>query len=160
METATTPPAPPQRRTLDFRDFDAVLADVDALAGRGYDRAGNWNLAQVCDHLAKSMAESIDGFSFKFPLLLRWVPPLIRWWFKKRIFGKRTFPSVSAPDPLKPADVPDEADALARFRREIARVRTADKFARSPFFGWMTAEEWRDLHLVHASHHLGFLVPR
>src|SRR5690242_16155661 len=115
--------APPKRRTLDFRDFDAVLADVDALARGGCERAGNWNLGQVCDHLAKVMAESLDGFTFKIPFLLRWLPPLMRGWYKKKIFGSRTFPAVSAPGAFAPASAPDEAEALARFRREVARVR-------------------------------------
>lgn len=39
------------RRRLDFRTWEDLLADAEALAGVGYDRAGTWSLAQVVDHV-------------------------------------------------------------------------------------------------------------
>jgi len=30
----------------------------------------------------------------------------------------------------------------------------------SPLFGKMTRDQWTDLHLIHASHHLSFLLPK
>lgn len=58
----------PQRRPLDFEDDD-LAKEVDRLHTQGYDRAGDWDLAQVCDHLAKSMDASLDGFAFRAPWL-------------------------------------------------------------------------------------------
>ncbi|MCI0685200.1 MAG: DUF1569 domain-containing protein [Gemmataceae bacterium] len=39
------------QRTLEFRNLAHVAAELDRL-GRGYDRHGAWDLAQVCNHLA------------------------------------------------------------------------------------------------------------
>lgn len=55
-------PDKPQRRELKFLDFDNVIRDVEQLQARGYSRAGNWNLAQVCGHLADWMSYPLDGF--------------------------------------------------------------------------------------------------
>jgi hypothetical protein len=30
----------------------------------------------------------------------------------------------------------------------------------SPFFGYLTPQQWRDLHLIHCAHHLGYLIPK
>ena len=45
----------PERRELYFSDLDEVVRDAEHLLAKGYDRAGNWNLAQVCTHLAEWM---------------------------------------------------------------------------------------------------------
>ena len=50
------------RRALDFETLDRVMPDVDRLMERGYRSVGNWTLGQVCNHLAKSLAASVDGY--------------------------------------------------------------------------------------------------
>src|SRR5687768_3540041 len=51
-----------ERRSLRLATLDDAVTDARQLLERGYDRAGNWNLAQVCDHLTKLMTMSRDGF--------------------------------------------------------------------------------------------------
>src|SRR3954452_11842982 len=76
MSTATKP----TRRELRFASFDEVVADAENLLAKGYDRAGNWDLAQVCGHLAEWMRFPLDGFP-KLPLFLR---PLF-WLFRNTV---------------------------------------------------------------------------
>ena len=51
----------PERRHLDFHDFDAVTADVENLHKRGYTKLGNWDLSQVCNHLAINMGTALEA---------------------------------------------------------------------------------------------------
>jgi hypothetical protein len=160
MSTATKP----ERRKLSFATLDDVVRDAENLLARGYDRAGNWDLAQVCSHLAEWMRFPVEGFP-KLPLFLR---PLF-WLFRhtvgraKRVkyiaegmpSGKPTMPQTVA--------VPggDPAAAVAKLK-EIAERFTAHAgpVHPSPLFGAMTKDEALQLQLKHCEHHLSFLVPK
>jgi hypothetical protein len=55
----------------------------------------------------------------------------------------------------------DEAAAVERFKQAIERLRAhPGELHPSPFFGYLTPQQWRDLHLIHCAHHLGFLLPK
>ena len=56
-----------QRRTLDFRSFDDVRADVAALAAGPYSRCGKWELATTCDHLAKAFELGLGDRTIAVP---------------------------------------------------------------------------------------------
>lgn len=149
------------RRRLDFRSWEALLADADRLARGGYDRAGAWSLAQVLDHVGAGLRVAVGGStrrlpwvmrmsarSFALPLLraFRWIPagiPAPRWW-----------------QPQVPADA-DDAAAVARFRAEVESFRAhAGAYHPHPAFDRIDRRSYEDLMLIHASHHLGFLLPR
>src|SRR3954452_16979301 len=66
MSTATKP----TRRELRFASFDEVVADAENLLAKGYERSGNWDLAQVCHHLAEWMRFPVEGFP-TMPVFLR-----------------------------------------------------------------------------------------
>ena len=55
------------RRTLTFDTLDAAVRDAEYLLAAGYDRAGNWDLAQCLDHLAAWLTYPVSGFP-KAPL--------------------------------------------------------------------------------------------
>jgi hypothetical protein len=149
------------RRRLDFRSWDALLADADRLASRGYDRAGKWSLAQVLDHVGAGLRVALAGSTKRMPWVMRmsarsfalpimrsyrWIPagiPAPTWW-----------------QPQVPADA-DDAAAVARFRAEVeAFLAHAGPYLPHPAFDRIDRESYEDLMLLHASHHLGFLVPR
>jgi hypothetical protein len=146
------------RRKLDFRTFDELLAELSALESRGYDRAGKWSLGQAAEHLDKMVVASLDGFGMKPPLLFRLMAPLA----KKYIFTKRKMPSgVPVPSPFKPADAVSDDAGLAAYRRSLRRYQNhAGPLQASPVLGVLTRDEWDQLHLIHAAHHLSFLTPR
>ncbi|WP_422932009.1 DUF1569 domain-containing protein [Singulisphaera sp. PoT] len=155
----------PSRRELDFREFDAVLHDVDSLAAGGYDRVGNWDLAQTCKHLADWMRYPLDGFP-PAPLPIRLMLALVRNTVAPRMFRKvleqRTMPGGS---PTLPASVPppgiDESAAIAELRQAIARFRNHEgPFHPSPLLGELDAETSKQAQLIHCAHHLSFLLPR
>ncbi|MBO0701108.1 MAG: DUF1569 domain-containing protein, partial [Zavarzinella sp.] len=61
---------PVARRPLVFNTLDEIVRDAEALLAKGYDKAGNWDLAQVAGHVANWMTYPIDGFP-KAPVPIR-----------------------------------------------------------------------------------------
>ena len=144
-----------KRRALDFRDFEALLDDVDSLSKHGYDQVGDWDLAQICHHVALPINQCIDGFAFKAPWLLRLLgPPLMR-----RIFRQRRIKAgLKAPGPMIPPAGLDQAKAIDGLRQAVGRLRDhAGPYQRHPLGGELSPQQWHDFHLIHAAHHLSFL---
>jgi Protein of unknown function (DUF1569) len=148
-----------ERRTLRFADFDAALREAESLRAAGYDRAGSWGLAQVCNHLATVVEMSLDGFPSRLPWPVR---QLARWLVLPRILRREVFRRrVAAPAYLLPPDAADDEAALARLRSALGRFTTDPGTLRpSPIFGSLSLAQWREVHLWHAEHHFSFLLPR
>jgi hypothetical protein len=147
------------KRTLTFRSYDDVLADAGNLAANGYERTGSWGLGQTCEHLARTMECSLDGFPSKAP----WPVRLIARWFvlgrilKHRPLNRR-FP---APNYLQPADAAEDRAGLERLTAAIQRLKGhSGTMHEHPVFGRVSPGEWREIHLWHSEHHIGFLTPK
>lgn len=148
-----------KRRKLDFDRFEAVAADIHHLHAAGYMQVGSWDLSRICDHLTRYMRMSLEGFPFAFPWVLRrLVGPAI---LKPLVLWKHWVPAgAKAPPPLVPEQSPQESAAVEAAVEMLRRVRNhPGRFAPSPLFGEMSNSQWRRVHLIHASHHLSFLVP-
>jgi Protein of unknown function (DUF1569) len=148
-----------ERRNLTFDAYDQVIADVDNLVRNGYDKAGQWDLGQTCDHLAFFMEGSLSGPNFKTPWVLR---VLFGRLVLRRILTSGRM-KAGVPTPQKPLPAPgrDERAAVAKLEQTIGRLKThTGELHASPFFGYLTPEQWQRLHLTHCAHHLGFLIPR
>ena len=150
-----------ERRRLDFRSYDALLADVARLRDQGYDRAGNWQLPQILAHLARTMDVVVDRAAKPMPRPLRWVARRLAlpWVLKRRRMptGVPIPPMVRDASPTPPA--PDVA--AAALEAAIARARAhAGPTIGHPALGTIALDDWHQLQLIHAAHHLSFLVPR
>lgn len=150
------------RRKINCATLDDVMPDVDRLLATGYDREGSWSLGQVCQHLSKSLLQSAEGpqiRSFAL-LLLRWtIGPFVR----RRILRKRAMPTgikISSASLVPGAEVEDRAEAEALRGAIRAFLATDGPFNPHPIFGALSQEEWRQLHTIHAQHHLSFLKPK
>lgn len=153
-----------ERRQLRFATLAEVVRDAEALLSKGYDKTGKWDLSQCCRHLAFWMTCPIDGFG-KAPLPVR-----LFLWFARNTFGpgqlKKILSSGFKPGvPTDPKSVPvpggDEQEAVTRLKLAAERFEThTGAIHPSPFFGPMTKETALQLQLIHAAHHLSFLVPR
>lgn len=151
--------ATPKRRQLDFHRWPDVLAEVDTLRRDGYDRAGNWNLAQIVDHVGEGLRTAVKGCDHQGPWIIRRVfgPMLLPRILKQR----RMKAGIKVPKWWLPGPSDDESAAVARFRADVAafEAMSGTPFPH-PFFGPLTKSQWNDLALIHASHHLSFLNPR
>jgi hypothetical protein len=158
-------PADVRRRTLEFRDLGEAVRDAEALLAGGYDRAGQWDLAQVCGHLAEWLRFPVDGFP-RPPLPIR-----VLLWAMRTTVGPRELRKVLATKamrsggPTMPETVPaagsDEAAAVAKLRAAVERFRDhPGTYHPSPLYGALDRETATRLQLVHCAHHLSFLVPK
>lgn len=145
--------------TLECADFPAVLAKLDRLHQRGWEKRGQWDLAQTCNHLTYFIEGSLDGHTYRVPWLLK---VLFGRLVLRRILNQRRM-KAGVPTPQKPLPEPsgDEVAAVARLKQAIARLQAHHgELHDSPFFGHLTPEQWRELHLIHCNHHLSYLTQR
>lgn len=152
------------RRQLKFETLAEVVRDAQNLLANGYDRAGNWDLAQCANHLAFWMTCPIDGFG-KGP-----VPVRMFLWIARNTVGPKQLKKVLANGfppggPTDPRSVTsaggDAEEAVAKLTTAAARFAAYDgPIVPSPFFGPMDKETALKLQLVHSAHHLSFLVPK
>ena len=150
-----------RRRELDLPDLDAVVAEAERLLHSGYDKAGTWDLSQVCLHVAQPINQTIDGFTMTMPVPLRILMKIIGPFVKRSVYKTRRMRAgLRAPEGTV-ANPCDEAEAVAELVTAANRLtRHKGPWRKHPLFGKLTAEEWRDFHVIHASHHLSFLIPR
>jgi hypothetical protein len=160
MSTATKP----ERRKPTFASLDDVVRDTENLLAKGYDRAGNWDLAQVCSHLAEWMRFPVDGFP-RVPLLLRPMFWLMRATVGKKMRAKVLAGGFDAGGQTMPQTVfasgGDAPAAVAKLKEVAERFKAhAGPICPSPLFGAMTKDEALQLQLKHCEHHLSFLIPK
>ncbi len=147
------------RRRLDFRSWAEVLADVDHLRHAGYDRAGNWDLSQIVDHVGDGLRTAQRGSKHQGPWIIRkLIGPLL---LQRILRQRRMKAGIKVPQWWLPGPTHDESAAVDQFRADIAAFErmTTQPFPH-PFLGRLTKEQWHDLALIHAAHHLSFLVPK
>lgn len=153
------------RRLLQFRAFDDVRRDLDALnAGldAGSIRAtGNWSPAQVFNHLASFLEFPFIGYPKELqpPAIIRFVLKFSknRYLHKKMAAGVR-IPGIDAGTVGMTDGSPIEA--LGRLRRAIDKMDSTDPRVDNPVLGPLSHEEWKALNIRHCELHLGFLHPR
>ena len=153
------------RRPLVFNDLDEVVRDAENLQAKGYEKAGNWDLAQCCTHLSEWLRFPVEGFP-KAPAPIR----AVFWVLRKTVGRKKLLTyidtgSFPAGKPTMPQTVPppggDPREAIEKLRRSVNRLKEyTGPIVPSPLFGPMTKDEAVRMQLVHCAHHLSFLVPR
>ena len=149
-----------KRRILDLRSAAEVIEETQRLR-QGYNKTGNWNLSQICQHLDRTMQGGMDGFGFRIPWILR--ATIVKWGFRYAL-KKRTiyrgFPTFSILRPNGLSATEDDDDVVDQFletcRRADAFVGPIEEYA---LLNEIAVDQWKDFMWLHASHHLGFLVP-
>lgn len=143
-----------ERRQLTFQDLDDVLPEVERLL-QGHALAGQWSLAQICHHLSTSIRITARPTTDPGP------PTAQQAAIRAGFFALGRFPEGRpSPPPFVPPeglDVVAESQALAESIRRFAKA--TGPFPAHPVIGPLTGEEWRQFHVMHAAHHLGFVVP-
>jgi hypothetical protein len=152
------------RRQLRFDSLDEAVRDAEQLLKRGYDRTGNWNLAQVCGHLADWMTYPVAGFP-KAPLPIRMMLGLLRRTLGRKMMAKYLREGMPAGKPTMPQSVhaagEDAQRAVERLSEAARRFQAhSGEYLPSPLFGPLTRDEALKLQLAHCAHHLSFLVPK
>lgn len=147
-------------RALDLRSLDDVIAEVRRLRDGGYTPRGKWSLSQMSDHLTQTMRVGIDGDEPRLSWPVRKVIGLVfRWIVMPSRSMRAGMPTVPR---LTPA--PLATDDPARIERLITTLAEARDFTgpMKPYvlMDGLSLDEWKDLMVIHAQHHLRFLEPR
>ncbi len=142
------------RRNLNYNSIDDLIADVKQLR-KGYTQVGNWNLPQMCRHLTVSLSNTMrPSTEPATPEQLK-----VRHLLENGLTTGKLPSGLQAPErSLPPTDCNDaDIDAMiATFDR--ARTYNAPQ-SNHPRFGPLTLAEFNRMILVHAAHHLSYLVP-
>ena len=150
-----------QRRNLDFSSSDEVIADIQRLQAAGYEKCGNWNLTQICQHLTETMKGGMDGFGFRLPWVLR--ATVAKWAFHYGLRKRKLGSGLPTFKMLKPTHE-NAADDDQVIENCIETCRRAESFTGPiedyPLLNDPSVEDWRQFMWIHAAHHLSFLVPR
>jgi len=144
-----------------------IASLAEHFAGTGFLKGKSWSLAQVCEHLALSLENTVRGSKAE-GLPLRWqrlsrFQRLVRWSLKNMMLLTGYFPKgAPAPESVQPPKDASIDSALDRLRR--AATAFDDKYASRratwayhSLLGRMTGRMWRRFHFIHAAHHFSFL---
>ena len=147
------------RRAVDFRTIDEAVAELDRLHTGGYEKGANWSLGQICNHAAIFVRGSMDGFTVPPP---PWYIRLIAPIFVRRMLKTRKMPEgVKLPPHLLPPATVDETKEVEELKGLLRRFENwKQPLHKSNFGGYSDYETWKQIHLIHCAHHLGFLQPR
>ena len=147
------------RRTLRFETFEQLMAEAERVASQPTRCLGNWTAAEILDHLARSIDESFAGSAQPAPWLARtFIAPFV----KKSMLTKGLPAGFQLPEGMvkfQPRPSVSAADAIHGLRQATSRLSKESPSKPHPFFGTLTPEQWRLLHLRHAELHLSFVVP-
>lgn len=155
----------PARRDLVFRNLDEITEDVRMLNEKGYRPVGNWNLSQACGHVNNWAQYAMVGFPM--PNL----PMRCLLWLMKVSFGKKQLKKVletgtmkeglpTMPKTVPAVDAHSDTEAVNEIAQTIENLKShGGPWHPSPLFGEMNKDIVTQLTLIHAGHHLSFLIP-
>jgi len=160
-------------------DLDAVLTGMRSDVGYLISRAercganwttppapGKWSPSQIVEHVARALDESsnmVSGVPSKFPVLPKFLRPVLKALVLRRVVNGRKFPKGRAIKAFDPATGPASPadgrkrleDAMAKFDRTCrAQVVTGPEVL-STVFGPVTIEDYARFQGLHARHHAG-----
>ena len=146
------------RRRLHYESLGDFLVDAQCRATGTSHALGNWTLAQIFDHLSRSLRVAVEGTDARFPWPARFVLRFVR----KRIMSRPMKPGFRVPKNLEAVLRPGEGlttgESLQNLREAVSRFQSAPELTRHPAFGKLTRDEWHQLALRHAELHMSFVV--
>ena len=140
---------------------------VEKLADCGLTQGKSWSLAQICEHLALSIENTVRG-SIADGVPRRWqglsrVRRFTRWFLKNLMLLTGCFPKgVPAPESVQPPGGVSLDEALDRLRAaadafDLKYTAGDESWGYHSLLGRMNGRAWRRFHRIHASHHLSFV---
>jgi Protein of unknown function (DUF1569) len=147
---------PADYRQLNFQNEDQVIAEVVRLR-HGYRQLGNWSLPQACWHLYMLIDKYLAPPENPTPTPEQTAKKI--GFVDQMLKTRKSPPGFQAPPQLTPSPELTE-DAVDHFIQSLFTMKEyPHALAGMGPVGPVTIEEFRQVHFVHAEHHLGFLVP-
>jgi hypothetical protein len=146
----------PARPDLKFTSIEQMLADAQALRAGPYEKAGQWDLPMILDHLTKTMSLPLAPAGRNLPWPLGALARVVIHRFAQR----KMYPTMKFPAPrhVRPAPNVGLETAWAEFQTAAGRLlaHTGNSFTVTPF-GQVPREDFIKIQLLHGAHHLSFL---
>lgn len=148
-----------RRMDLHFASLLDTIADVETLHKHGWQRAGNWSLGQILDHLNITLRFSFGEIPFFLPTPIRGLTKIFFWPTIER--GKPIRIRGVAPKKIQPRPEPDEAQMVREFVELVERHfdEAVEIAPVHPVFGRLQRQDWLKVQKWHVTHHLSFMVP-
>lgn len=147
------------RRSLHYESLGEFLVDAQCLAQGTTQTLGNWTLAQIFDHVSRSLRVAVEGTDAWFP----WPARCVLRFARRKIMSRPMKPGFHVPRNLEQVLRPGEGltadESLQNLHEAICRFQSASQLARHPAFGKLTRDEWQQLTLRHAELHMSFVIP-
>ena len=148
---------PKRRMDLKFNSLGETAIEVRHLHEVGWERAGNWSLAQMLEHLNVTLRMTLSEIPFFLPAPIR---PLVKLAFMPTV--RKGLPirlRGIAPKSLQPGPSPGEREMVDQYCTLVDLLLGAEtQYAPiHPVFGRVTRSEWLEIHTWHATHHLSFM---
>lgn len=149
--------------------LDGIVTRAEDLARLGFLHGKFWSLAQICEHLARSVDNTVrgsaaDGVPLRWQRLSRF-QKVTRSVLKHLMLLTGYFPKgVPAPESVHPSTDVSLGESLNRLRSAAEAFDRKLEASRSSW-GWhsllgrMSGRAWRRFHHIHAAHHFSFLRP-
>ncbi len=148
-----------ETRDLQFDSLRSAADEVQSLLESGYERCGNWSLAQVCRHLCLVQDPSIDGYP-KWISLFAFLRPVMRCVLLPRLLAGNSPKGIPTARAFVPPQELNDATEALKFLESVARFQSYQgEFVPHPAFGRLNREQLELIHAAHAAHHLRFLKP-
>lgn len=148
-------PTAARRTDVRFENFEALRREIGTLRG-GYVRTGNWSLEQACFHLDQTMAVAMKPGPYDSDT----PEQLARGEMFKEVMRTGVLPSglVSPGFAHPPANTP--ASAIDAYLGTLDRFeKHPGPFAPHRLFGNLPPDVRKQHQLIHAAHHLSYLIP-
>ena len=145
-------------RTLALKSLedlhDEVVRLEETSRRQRVSHSGTWSLDQCCQHLARWIEFSIDGFAFKYPWPFRLLGRIVRvvsWRWLVTAALRPGFVNPPAARAVEPDATLNEGEGVADLLRQLARLENGARTEQpSPVEGPLSHEEWCYFHLRHA----------
>ena len=148
------------RRELICQSLDQVVAEMESLLATGYQKQGNWSLAQICCHLRMTIESNMHGYPRWMVVLGYPLRPILRWLALPKLLRGHSPNGIPTAGMFVPAANLDDQKEFEEFVGCVERFRQFDKsLSPHPGFGRMSKSEFDQFHAAHGAHHLGFLQP-
>jgi hypothetical protein len=149
-----------KQRELTFGSVDEILPEIQRLASMLVETSGNFTLAQIIDHLARSN-DVVTGKlpSPQIPLPVRMMTRTFRGFILSRPFK----PGIKLPPTAQSIFWCDAGqtvdDAIGHYEESLVRYREMNPLPRHILFGNLTRERHDRLQCLHSALHLSLVHP-
>ncbi len=150
-----------ERRDVQFKNLDEVVADAERLASGQVRTTGQHSFGQILEHLARSHDMTTGRLQVpRPPWYMRMMIPLMK---PMLINAKPLKPGFKLPKKSESVFWPNQefevAPALAHLKESIKHYKSQGPLPRHPMFGALTREQNDQLNCRHAALHLSFVHP-